>query len=353
MGIDPHKKSHTAAALDEVGRPVDDITVSARVKGYERLLVWARCLDDNLVFAVEDCRHVSGSLERFLVQRGEKVVRVPPKLMAGARRSQRTAGKSDPVDAGAVAQAFLRTPDLPPARLDGPELELRLLLDHREDLVAQRTAIQNRLRWHLHDIDPAIAIPPRSLGSFKWLDHLEIRLSRLDQTVQVEIARELVEDCWRLSRRVNELQRRIEDIVAERYSELGEIPGCAALTAAKLVGEIAGIDRFATDSKLAMHAGVGPLEASSGAHHRHRLNRRGNRQLNAALHRIAVTQIRCHNPARTFMERKQLEGKNKREALRCLKRHLARVVFNSLKDRAAAQPVPPTTVAAELQSAAA
>lgn len=353
VGIDPHKKNHTAAAVDEVGKPLGDITVAARPKGHERLLEWARGLADERLFALEDCRHVAGSLERFLIGHGELVVRVPPKLMAGARRSQRTAGKSDPVDALAVAHAALRTPDLPVACLEGPERDLRLLLDHREDLVAQRTAVENRLRWHLHDIDPAIDVPPRSLGSFKWLERLEDKLSRLDQTIQIQITRELVEDCWRLSRRVNKLQRHIEDLVAQRHPELLAIPGCAALTAAKLVGEIAGIDRFATDSKLAMHAGVGPLEASSGNRQRHRLNRKGNRQLNAALHRIAVTQIRCHEPARAFMERKQQEGKSKREALRCLKRHLVRVVFNNLKDQATAQPMPPTMAATELQSVAA
>lgn len=353
MGIDPHKKNHTASAVDEVGKPLGDVMVPARLKGYEHLLEWARRLDGERIFALEDCRHVSGALERFLIQRGEHVVRVAPKLMAGARRSQRTPGKSDPVDALAVAHAALRTPDLPTARLEGPERDIRLLLDHREDLVGQRTATENRLRWHLHDIDPNIDVPARSLGSFKWLELLEDKLSRLEQTTQVEVARELVDDCWRLSHRVNKLQRRIEAAVAERYPELVAIPGCAALTAAKLVGEIAGVDRFATDSKLAMHAGVGPLEASSGNRQRHRLNRKGNRQLNAALHRIAVTQIRCHEPAQQFMQRKQQEGKSKREALRCLKRHLVRVVFNTLQDPRVAQSAPPETAVADLHSAAA
>ena len=331
IGIDPHKKTHTAVAAAESGRPVGDITVVARHKGHEHLLEWARALDVERVFALEDCRHVSGSLERFLIERGEKVLRVPPKMMAGARRSARVAGKSDPIDALAVAQAALRTPDLPEAFLEGPERELRMLLDHREDLVNERTRIEGRLRWHLHDIDPTISVPPRSLGSFKWLDKLEGLLAKREQSVQVEIARELVEDCYRLSRRANRLQKRIELLVAESHAPLLEIPGVAALTAAKLVGEIAGIQRFATDSKLAVHAGVAPLQASSGNTQRHRLSRRGNRQLNAAFHRIAVTQIRCHEPARLYIERKMSEGKTKREAIRCLKRQLVRVVFNTLK----------------------
>ena len=282
IGIDPHKKTHTAVPAAESGRPLEDVTVPARHMGHERMLEWARGLDVDRVFAVEDCRHVSGSLERFLIERGEKVVRVPPKMMAGARRSQRASGKSDPIDALAVAQAALRSPDLPEAHLAGPERELRMLLDHREDLVGERTRIEGRLRWHLNDIDPTISVPLRSLGAFKWLDKLEELLAKREQTVQVEIARELVEDCWRLSKRANWLQRRIEQLVADSHSSLLEIPGVAALTAAKLVGEIAGIERFATNGKLAVHAGVAPLQASSGNTQRHRLNRRGNRQLNAA-----------------------------------------------------------------------
>ena len=252
-------------------------------------------------------------------------------MMAGVRRSAREAGKSDPIDALAVAQAALRTPDLPEAHLEGPERELRMLLDHREDLVNERTRVESRLRWHLHDIDPTIHVPLRSLGAFKWLDKLEELLAKREQTVQVKIARDLVADCWRLSKRAGRLQKRIEELVAENHARLLEIPGVGALTAAKLVGEIAGVERFGSDSKLAAHAGVAPLQASSGNRQRHRLNRRGNRQLNAAFHRVAVTQIRCHGPARDYVERKMAEGKSKREAIRCLKRQLVRVVFNTLR----------------------
>jgi len=348
VGVDPHKKTHTAVAAAENGRRLDDVTVQARHKGFERLLEWARGLDPERVFALEDCRHVSGSLERFLIERGEKVLRVPPKMMAGVRRSAREAGKSDPIDALAVAQAALRTPDLPEAVLEGPERELRMLLDHREDLVNERTKIEGRLRWHLHDIDPTISVPLRSLGQFKWLDKVDEILARREQTVQVEIARELVEDCYRLSRRANKLERRIEKLVADNHAPLLEIPGVAALTAAKLVGEIAGIERFANDGKLAVHAGVAPLPVSSGNTQRHRLSRYGNRQLNAAFHRIAVTQIRWHEPARLYVERKMSEGKTKREAIRCLKRQLVRVVFNTMKSHAQSSrpPLPDTYPAA-------
>ena len=103
------------------------------------------------------------------------------------------------------------------------------------------------------------------------------------------------------------------------------------LSAAKLLCEIGPIDRFRTDAQLARHAGVAPLDASSGKHRRHRLDRGGNRQLNCALHRIAITQGRIHAPARAYLERKQSEGKSRREAIRCLKRQLARTVYSTLK----------------------
>jgi transposase len=202
VGVDPHKKTHTAVAVKQSGEQVAEVTVKARHKGHERLLLWARDLGDERVFALEDCRHVSGSLERFLIARGERVVRVPPKLMAGVRRSQRTPGKSDGVDGLAVAHAFLRTPDLPAASLEGPESDIRLLLDHREDQVWERTRIQQRLRWHLHDIDPSFEVPDRVLGRFCWLDRIAAHLASREVSIQVGIALELVEDCRRITRRI-------------------------------------------------------------------------------------------------------------------------------------------------------
>jgi transposase len=348
IGVDPHKQTHTGAAV-EAGAGVlgGERRVGARERGHEQLLAWARELDGERLWALEDCRHVSGSLERFLLGRGERVVRVPPRLMGEARRAGRERGKSDSVDALAVARAALREPDLQVASLAGPEREIRLLHDYRADLVAERTRIQNRLRWHLHDLDPALEVPARALDRRVWLDRLVRRLARLEQSAQVRIARELVGRCRELSRRVDELERELATLLRQQTPELLELAGCGTLTAAQLVGEIAGVERFANDAKLAKHSGAAPLPASSGQRQRHRLNRRGNRQLNCALHRIAVTQARVHAPARAYLERKQAEGKSRREALRCLKRHLARTIFGILHALAARHtspsPTPPNT----------
>jgi transposase len=333
FGTDPHKLSHTVAALEaRTAECVDELTVKAREAGHERLLAWARELDDERVWAIEDCRHVSGGLERFLLRSGERVVRVPPKLMAGARSSQREFGKSDPIDARAVAAAAIREgiETLPQARLSGPERELALLLDHREDLVAERTRVQNRLRWLLHDLDPEIEIPERALDRERWLKRLAGRLARREQTAQVRVLRAQLRRCRELTREANALERELLAMVRRHAPQLLALPGCGPLTAAKLIAEAAGAERFASDAKLAKLAGVAPLDASSGKQQRHRLNRKGNRQLNLALHRIAITQARVYPPAKQYLARRQAEGKTRKEALRALKRHLARRVFRIL-----------------------
>jgi transposase len=134
-----------------------------------------------------------------------------------------------------------------------------------------------------------------------------------------------------INREIAALDQQLEQRTREIAPALLELPGCAAVTAAKLLAEIGPISRFRSDAQLARHAGVAPLEASSGRSQRHRLDRGGNRQLNAALYRIAITQARYYTPARDYLDRKRAEGKSRREALRCLKRLLARVVFNTLK----------------------
>lgn len=335
IGADTHKATHTCAAVDGgSGQLAGELTVSARKPGFVELLSWGRELDPERIWAIEDCRHVSGALERFLVAAGERVVRVPPKLMGQARRGGRSPGKSDPIDALAVARAALREgPEaLPAAHLDEQALELKLLLGHREDLVKARSADQQRLRWHLHDLWPELELPAGCLDRLSWLECLARKLSRAEQSARVRVARELVVEIRRRTRRAKELEAEVAALVEEKAPGLLELKGCGVLTAAKLIAETAGAARFPSDAKFARLAGVAPVPASSGARIRHRLDRGGNRQLNCALHRIAVCQGRTHPPAREFLERKQAEGKSRREALRCLKRHLARRVWRLLID---------------------
>jgi transposase len=341
IGTDAHKHTHTSSAVDtQTGRELATRTVGARDAGHEALLSWARELEVERVWAIEDCRHVSGRLERFLLDRGEAVLRVPPKLMAGARKSSRQRGKSDPIDAAAIARAALREglDTIPAARLDDRALEIRQLGGYRERLVRQRTALINDLRWALHDLDPALEIPARCLSLPSWQDKAQRRLGRLDDCVRVRIARDELRRVRELTRTINELAHELAPLVARYRPELLKLPGCGALTAAKAIGEAAGADRFATPAKFARTCGVAPIPASSGTTSRHRLDRGGNRQLNSALHTIALTQIRHHQPARDYYTRKLAEGKTRRDAIRCLKRHLATTLWRLLQTPQHANP---------------
>lgn len=357
VGIDVHKQTHCAVAVDEVGRQVaDPVTVRATDAGHRQLLAFtARSFPAvAVVFAVEDCRQLTARLERALLGAGCVVVRVPPKLTAQTRASARTRGKSDPIDALAVARAAVREPGLPWAEHTHASRQARLLVDHREDLVVERTRRQNRLRWHLHELDPELDPAARGLDRPGELARVRARLTELADPVEgpgstaavtrlvVRIAVELVADIAALTARINALEKELRQLMAVQAPRLLALPGCGALTAAKLVGETANPGRFRSEACFAMHAGVAPIPASSGKTTRHRLARGGNRQLNAALHRIAVTQIRLPGPGRTYYQRRRANGDTSMEAIRALKRRLARTVFTLLQptDAATGSPLP-------------
>ena len=333
VGADVHKQTHTFVAVDEAGRRLGQVTVRAITAGHQEALRWAvREFGADLVWAIEDCRHLSARLERDLLTAGQKVVRVPPKMMAEQRRIARTRGKSDPIDALAVARAFLREPSLPVASHDEASRELKLLVDRRETLVAQRTATINSLLWRVHELDPEQAPAPRSLDLAKQQRQLRGWLVTLAGIV-AELARDELDDIIALTGRINQLEKRISVLVADRAPSLLALPGCGPLTAAKLVGETAGIGRFADEAKFARRAGIAPIPVWSGrTEGRVRMTRSGNRQLNCAIHRIAVTQLRDKDGlGRKYYDKKTDQGMSKTEALRCLKRRLARIVFNTLK----------------------
>jgi transposase len=261
LGADTHKRSHTIAAVSAAtGEVAGEQTVQVGAKGFAALVVWARGLEDERVWAIEDCRHVSGSFERFLIGRGERVLRVTTRLMAASRRNVRDRGKSDSIDAIAVARAALREGlnTLPAAQLEGRELDLRLLVDHRERLIRQRVALNNTLQWHLHDIWPELQLPGSSLFYGNWGPRIARRLARAEQTMRVRIARDELRRIRELSQTIKALQREIAQLVATIAPQLLTEPGFGPLIAAKLVGEVAGAARFATDAKLARAAGGRP-----------------------------------------------------------------------------------------------
>jgi transposase len=331
LGIDAHKRTHTVVAVDEVGRQLGCKTTTATTnEDHLGLIRWADRFGPDRKWAVEDCRHLSRRLEADMLAAGERIMRVPPKLMAHARDAARTYGKSDPIDALAVAHAALRNSDLPVAQLDGPTRELRLLVDHREDLVAERTRCLNRLRWHLHELDPTWDPPARSLTAVRNLAAVAARLETFKGPV-ARIATEITVHARDLTVRERALERDISRIVSDLAPTLLALAGVGALTAAKIVAETADIRRFKSKDAYARHNGTAPLPVWSANRERHRLSRTGNRQLNAAIHRIAITQARCHDDARTYLNRRITQDhKTKTEALRALKRRLSDVVHRAL-----------------------
>lgn len=330
LGTDAHKRTHTVVAADEAGAELGSVTVAATPEGHLKAVRWAAQWVERR-WAIEDCRHLSRRLEADLLAVGESVVRVPPKMMAGVRRSARTRGKSDPIDALAVARAALREPGLPVARLDGPAREVKLLVDYRESVVRERTAIQNRLRWRLHELEPGFDPPAGALDVYKTLDEVD-RLVQTHVGVVADLARREVTRIREITREANQLQREITTRVAEMVPSLLDLVGCGAPTAAKLVGEAADITRFRSRDAYAMFAGTAPIPVRSGQVIPNGSVSTGEAtaKTNAAIHRIAVTQLRIYQPAQELVARHMNQGKTKREALRVLKRRLTDVIHRTM-----------------------
>ncbi len=329
IGADTHKRTHALAAVDAgTGRVRGARQIKAEEPGHLAAVRWARGLDDERVWAIEDCRHVSRRLEQALLAAGERVVRVPPHRMGASRRGEREPGKSDEIDALAVARAVVKDglERFPAAHLDEQAMEIRLLSDHRKDLVAERTRVQNRLRWHLLELCPELerSLGRGSLEQPRQLDRIDRRLRRMSVSARVRVAREQVAQIRVLTRQADALERELLALVKAQRPQLLAETGCGALTAAILIGRTAGAERFASDASFARQTGTAPIPCSSGQRDRHRLDRGGDRQLNHALHIIAITRARYDPDTKAYLARKEAEGKTKKGALRCLKRHLAR-----------------------------
>ena len=272
LGCDPHKRSITCGAVEAatgVARGVR--TAAAHADGFDVLVRWARGLGSERVWAIEDCRHVSGRLERFLVARGERVGACGAEADGGSARGRAHARqvRSDRCARGRACRVREGVGTLPTAWLDERALELRLLVDHREDLVGTRTRDQARLRWHLHDLDPTFTVPPRALDRAVWWQRVRARLQQEPTGVRVQIALELLEQIRGQTASIRALEAELARRVHAYAPRLLAERGCGPLTAAKLIGEIAGIERFATDAKLARNAGSAPIPASSGNRTRH------------------------------------------------------------------------------------
>jgi transposase len=329
IGIDPHKRSLTAVALDSHSRLLGQLRLPATGQAGRQLLAWAATWPQRR-WAVEGASGLGRGIAQRLVAAGEPVVDVPAKLAARARLlGTGSARKTDLADAASVAAAALHHRQLRPVALEDHTAIFRLLSDRRDDLVAERTRTLSRLHVLLADLAPGGAARELSATRAAAL----LRKIRPITAVDVErkrIARELLADVRRLDRQVKTASQSIRQAVREHGTTLTQVYGVGPVLAAKLLGHAGDITRFPDRDHFASYTGTAPVEASSGDMRRHRLNRGGNRQLNTALHLIAVCQIRDPSPGRCYYQRKLAEAKTPEEARRSLKRHLANIVYGHL-----------------------
>jgi transposase len=335
VGIDTHKNSLAACLVDERGAALDERSFSNAPAGHADLLAWIQDTGFEVVIGIEGSASFGAPAARFLVAAGREVREVPPQLSHRERIRTRRAGKSDPADALAIARVTLRETDLPPVRLVDRTLELQLLVEAREDLVAEQTRVRNRLHADLRTLLPGYGETAANLTAVRHQRAIGRRLRGL-RGVQAELARSRLARLCRLRIEIADLTARITERVSGH--PLLALHGAGVLVTAKLIGESGDMARFRSADAFAALAGVAPIPASSGQTQHLRLNRGGNRQLNRALYTIALIQAVHHPPARAYLARKRAEGKTGRDAIRALKRQLVRTVFRLLREGAQGLP---------------
>jgi transposase len=329
IGIDPHKRSLTAAALDPHSRLLGQLRLPATNQAAVQLLAWAEQWPERR-WAVEGASGLGRGIAQLLVAAGEPVVDVPAKLAARARLlGTSSARKSDLADACSVAAAAIHHRRLRPVTREDQTVIFRLLSDRRDDLVAERTRTLSRLHVLLADLQPGGATRELSATRAAALLRKTHPITPVDAQ-RKRIAHQLLADVRRLDRQIKTASQAIRTAVREHGTTLTQLYGVGPVLAAKLLGHAGDITRFPSRDHFASYTGTAPVEASSGDVRRHRLNRGGNRQLNTALHMIAVCQIRDPSPGQAYYRRKVAQAKTPEEARRSLKRHLANVVYSHL-----------------------
>jgi transposase len=316
IGVDPHKASHTAVALDEHGQLLGQQHIPATLDGYQQLRQWAgrwpqRC------WAVEGAHGVGRALAQRLVGDGEQVLDAPAKLAARVRvLSVGHRRKSDPDDAVSVAVAARSIPKLRQVSVEDQAVVLHLLTKRRQDLVSARTQTINRLHRLLVDLVPGGA--RRNLTAKRAAALLAtVTPAGQPAAIRHQLAVELIADVRDLDRRIAAVEARIKTAVARSNTSPVELFGVGPVLAATFLGEVGDVGRFPSKHHFAAHTGTAPLEASSGQVIRHRLSRAGDRKLNHALYMMAMVQVRRPSAGQAYYRRKLAEGKSPKEALRC------------------------------------
>jgi transposase len=331
LGVDPAKRSHAMAVLDEREQLLAQLQVPNSNDGYREMLRLARRWPHR-TWAVEGAGGVGAQLAQRLVADGETVVDVPPKLSTRARMFDRGHGrKTDPGDARTVAVVAIRTAGLTQVQPDGELVALRLLAERRRELVRTRTQTVNRLHQLLTELIPAGAAKNLTASKAKALLGT-VRPRDVAGRTRRSLAVDLVDDVSGLDRKLKTLDKQLAEAVAATGTSLTDIVGVGVVTAATILGETGDVRRFPSKHHYASYTGTAPIDNSSGDVVRHRLSRAGNRRLNHALHIVALAHKR-HDPAgAAYYAKKVAAGKGSKGALRCLKRRLADRVFRALVD---------------------
>ncbi len=335
IGVDTHKANLAACAIDGLGRLLAERSFANSTAGHRAFECWLRALPEPRRIGIEGSGSFGAVLAQRLAATGEDVREVPVYLTHRERRRTGRPGKCDPADALAIARIVAREEGLPAVRDPLAYRDLRLLVDYRDQLIAEQTRLRNRLHSDLQTLVPGYGDHLGRLGDLRHATSLPAaqRLLAPLGGVAVELTELRVARLEALSSEIAEIKRRLTSALAGEHPALTAICGVGPVTAARLLGETGDPRRFRSAAAFAMTCGVAPIPASSGKTQRVRLNRRGNRKLNRALFIVAFTQAGKHAPAREYMARKRAEGKTWNEALRCLKRHLADVVYRAmLKD---------------------
>jgi len=330
IGIDPHKASLTAVACDAAGHQLGHLRLAVSPASTRELRQWAVRWPQRQ-WAVEGATGLGRGIAQKLTTVGEDVIDVAPKLAAQARLlGTGNARKTDRIDAAAVAAVARHRTDLPRVQLEDQITELRLLTERRDDVVRERTRCLNRLHGLLRDMRPGGA--PTGLHAKAAAELLrKIRPVTSCDTRRKAIARDLLSDLRRHDNTLTSVDVEISELVRASGSSLTDIHGVGVITAAKILALTGDIDRFASQDHFASYCGTAPIEASSGDIQRHRLSRRGNRQLNAAIHVIAVCQVRDAGPGQDHYRRKIASAKTSAEARRSLKRRLSNVIYRRIR----------------------
>lgn len=329
IGIDPHKATHTAVAIDDNEVVLGEFKVRASPRQVDKLKEWAAPFGER-EWAVESAAGLGYLLSQQLVADGEVVFDVAPMLasrvrLLGTGRSQ----KNDPNDALSVAVAASRSERRSTVLAADHCQVLRMLAKRHRDM--GRARVKSCVRLHALLIE----LGPGGITTKMSVNKAELFLEQvvIDDPVvrhRVDIARDLIGEIRVFDERLKASNKQVAEAVAASGTTVTNIVGVGPICAAIIVGHTGNIDRFATKNHFATYNATAPIEASSGNHVRHRLNLRGNRQLNYALYQAAITQISRETEGRVYYDRKRAEGKSSKEAIRCLKRQISDAVYRHL-----------------------